>query len=269
MAGKGERFKNIHQFSIKKPDGKDNTRYPYPLVKVGKTPIGKGGEVIVKPVKLDYQHVRGLKGLVMKEFHDGKGVHVPRWDRELRLDSILAQWNVIKNVAKELRKEGREGFNIPGTVRGVKAELSTGILMTDLSEGGKKDVIDLKKLIFHEEARKVPRAEWDKLRECVLRDVQIGLENNISLIREQDEPEDEPIDILDPWTVVVDKETGVCELVITDVGQYSGSPVDKITVKDLAKLNKHLDQVERTIVAEHWDWDEYERRNRKGTDHQE
>lgn len=262
MAARNERFDKIWFPSIKKP-GEEDRRRVWPILKVSKSIVGKGGEVNVHKTKLDYENKKGLEGLVFKSFHDDKKLwRTQRGEREYRLDKVLEQWDVIKRIRSELRKQGKDGFNMPGTVRGVKSDGQTGILMTDLSEGGKKDVIDLKRLVLPQEAQKVPRKEWDKLRENVLRDVTIGLEHNISLIREQDESEEEPKDILDPWTVVVDKESGTCKLVITDIGQYSGSPVDKITQKDLEKLNKHLNRIEHRIVSEHWDWDEYERRNR-------
>ncbi|OGG73387.1 hypothetical protein A3A40_01030 [Candidatus Kaiserbacteria bacterium RIFCSPLOWO2_01_FULL_54_20] len=266
MSNEPDKFRPFKYDSMQKPGGKEVQ--PKPGIRLNESStIGGGTEVEVREASLDYKNRTDLRGLVFKKFK-GQG-ELPRWFLESKLKYTLQQWQKIRQIHDELRKSGKEGFNIPPTVRGVVGKDGIGILMTDMREGGKKDVIDLKRLVFSAEARKVNRKEWDKLRRAVDRDVHIGLSNNIRLIREQPLDEEEPLDILDPWTVIIDKKTGACELALTDIGEFSGAEVDKIFVTDHDKMQKHLDSIEGVIIGEHWDWNEYERRKQRERDEKE
>ncbi len=167
----------------------------------------QGSENIVYDVTLRYGKVSIPKGFVFRK------MRVPNI---AQLKNTLEQWEKIRAVARELRKKNLPGFNIPGTIRGVYGKKNllklqeevAGIVVTDLSEDGEKEIFDLKRLAAKQGI--VSLEEWSLVREAVERDLDIAEANNIPLASGDTG--------LDPWLVVKDKD-GHCSVYIADIGE--------------------------------------------------
>lgn len=144
--------------------------------------------------KIDFPDVPNAKELIEKE-----------------LDSMLEKWEKIRQVKTQLNKTGKEGFNIPGTVRGIKdfTGVGIGLLETDLTAGGKNKVIDLKYFKFEND---VSLEQWQGVRRQIERDIEIAAAEFIDL---GDSPS-----ILDPWLIVYDPKEKSYTAYIADVGRY-------------------------------------------------
>lgn len=109
------------------------------------------------------------------------------------------------------QKKGEHKFNLPGTIRLVREEDgSHSILLTDLTFGGKKEMVDLK--YFFERSFDQETAEL--ICQQILGDLELAEQHNIALNSWTNE--NFP---LDTWYLIVDKETGQKKVMIVDVGK--------------------------------------------------
>lgn len=164
-------------------------------------------------------------------------------DRELstlQVEDALRKWDYLKEVAKALRENKQEGFRLPGTVRGYHDENGVGILVTDLSEGGKKIVCDLKEIEF---LGSISKEAWDKIKQLVLQDAEIAARNGIGL--------DNGPSKLDPWLVVFEQDGP--QVYLSDIGGYTSIyPVNEKTrdffIESIRNIEEGLEKLERRLT---------------------
>ncbi len=208
-----------------------------------------GGEGVIHGATLHYDRKK-IPGLVYKKFRliDLHGVPRQGSPKE-RLEKILLIWERIKRIKQKLKKEGKPGFNVPPTVRGYMDtnRKEFGLLMTDLTQGGKRRLFDFRYLNLAEEFVELS-SSIDSIKAAVTRDVEIATKNNINLytLVSKDEKRESA---LDPWLLSVDKE-GSSEVFLADVGEYvelvsdSAEDQQKMHASHQAILEK-LSEIER------------------------
>ena len=221
---------------------KTNERRPKPKSEVRiLNQVGEGSETKVFQSELQYKDGERIGGFVYKRIHQSE--RHSEFGR-LQMEDTLQKWARIKKIKHELVKNNREGFNIPGTVRSYRDEKGTGILMTDLSHGGESPVTDFKDLpLFHESQWEI--REWSKIREAVLRDVDIAIENNIDLAGG-------PFP-LDPWVLVYNSQFDKYDIYLVDIGAYVSiyHPSEmsaQILQRGKDNIIKALDKLEKEIL---------------------
>lgn len=179
--------------------------------KIARIPGGREGEIFDATVQ--YGDKEPVGGFVFKRLLNT--AHLPagpdrRIHLEKKLNSTLAVWDHIKQMKQHMKAEGREGFLIPGTIRGIVGETETGLLITDLRDGGKNDVLDLRNLYEHADV--IRPEDWQQIKERVLADTELAIENRMRM--NVGPPEDVQVD---PWMVVRNRETGTFDVVVTDI----------------------------------------------------
>lgn len=203
-----------------------------------------GAEHQVLQASLDYGGGRVVEGLVYKKLWEEKIL-----GKENKLDALLEdvldQWEHIRAVKRELTKRGEEGFNIPGTIRKIRTEDSSGILVSDLSEGGKNELIDVK--ILNSYPEEISRSEWRKIKEAVLRDLEIATKNNIRIVGGNTG--------LDAWLLVRDKKTKEFKVYLSDISAETSKTFSTpyYGENDLTYLRRsaesYLDTIERDLES--------------------
>lgn len=205
--------------------------------------VGEGSETKVFRAELGYKDGKVVDGFVYKMIHPSGGAF-SGFER-LQMQDMLQKWNRIKEIKHELVKNHREGFNIPGTVRSYRDEAGAGILMTDLSRGGELTVTDLKDSSMFQESQKAEK--WRKVREAVLRDVDIAIENGVDL-------SGSPFP-LDPWVLVYDPRHDTYEIFLVDIGRYvkiyqPSEASEKILRQGREYIVEALDKLESKVTGE-------------------
>ncbi len=167
-----------------------------------------GSETVVHRADIIYPEFdRVAGGLVMKRLRH------PSKDRvalEEDFEDILLQWKYIRSAMARRKKEGKDTLSIPTTIRGYKSETEIGVIMNDLTKGGRNKIIDLKKLT--RSSVLVPYEEWGQIKEQILRDLRIAREEGIILTKDTYLP-------LDAWNVVW--EEGRPCVYVVDIGQHT------------------------------------------------
>lgn len=210
--------------------------YPEPRKPTKKILAGKepktisGSEVETARASLYYsKYDKVVDGLVLKNFHYSNAQ--PEW-AEYHLENVLSQWRKLKSINSRRRKEGKTIFSLPGTVRGYKNEDEKGILMTDLSEGGKYPVYDLKEL----EMMYLDKNDWSEIKKQIERDIAIAEEEGVGL-------ESGP-NHLDPWLITMHKERPTAY--ISDIGAYTSIDESKSqTARSTELLKKALNDIDK------------------------
>lgn len=173
-----------------------------------------GSETVVHRAEITYSGLdRIAGGLVVKRLrHPYKN----RAELEPYLEDILSQWEYIRSAMVRRKKEGKDTFHLPTTIRGYKSKTEVGVIMNDLTEGGKNRMFDLKQLM--QSSQLVPYGEWTRIKEQILRDLRIASEEGIILAKEDYLP-------LDAWIVVYKDEQP--NAYVVDIGEHTafeGSP---------------------------------------------
>ncbi len=214
--------------AIKRTDGR--------VVPLNPTIIGdertavRGSEVEVMPVILDYKKSREVSGLVYKDVRSNdldQGRTLTHDEKVHIMHDMLDQWREIIAVKKQLTAEAATGFNIPGTVRGVEDHEHAGILMTDLTENGKYELVDIKNFnAYLWEHRAAPHINADavrKIRDLIAHDIDIAAQHGIKLITGFS---NHPLQLLDTWQIAINKQTGELKIYICDIGRFSSKKLD-------------------------------------------
>lgn len=116
--------------------------------------------------------------------------------------------------------------------------------MTDVSRGGESVVIDFKDLLLlHESQWEVE--EWRKIREAVLRDIDIAIKNGVNLAGS-------PFP-LDPWVLTYNPKFDKYDICLVDIGgyvnMYSLSEAStQILQRGREKIIEALDKLESKII---------------------
>ncbi|MEK7156656.1 MAG: hypothetical protein AAB790_02515 [Patescibacteria group bacterium] len=236
----GKKTIHLKNISLIRPNETRSERVP--SIDFEAKRIDWGDESDIHKVSLNHTELGTLKGFIFKKSLD---LHP-----EESLADTLAQWREIRKVKASLVKEKREGFNIPGTVRGIATRDNVlGLLVTDLSEGGKNYVFDLKTLFRN--AHNITREDMQNIKIAVIRDMDIARENGIKLVSGATG--------LDAWFVVKPKAGGDCKVYITDIGKYSSETRDPHVYAgdrtndpdELYKIGQRaIDILERDVYAE-------------------
>jgi hypothetical protein len=238
------RKKAVSYESMTRPSGKEAPLKPditfLPDSSVEITRSRSGAEGLVYEALLEYKDVP-KKGFVYKRLHGLTGGYEdlsPEMMEEILTDT-LGQWNKIRAVRQTLKQESKPGFNIPGTIRGVRGEGEYGLLLSDLSEGGKKQVIDLKMLRARPDI--ISPAQWQEIKKAVLNDLDIASLYGIKVVS--------GLAGLDAWLVSIDKETGECKVYLSDIGMYSSEQFDAYAKENPTRNDpEFLSQLARSSI---------------------
>ena len=169
--------------------------------------VGDGSEVKTDRTDLIYGDSKKIKGMVAKKYFTA---YKTREELREHLKEVLSQWSYIRNAMVERKKVGKITFKTPKTIRGYEEkDKEIGILMTDLTQGGKNTVIDLKDYV---EEPSFDLQTWEKIKSQLLRDVEVAREERIVLT-------DLSLLALDPWLVVYENHEPV--LYFVDVGEHT------------------------------------------------
>ncbi len=249
----GEGYKPISYEKITRPNGTESSKKPKILLKPDKFADDayrrSGAEGSVYDAVLNYKDLP-KEGFVFKSLHNFKVVttydedvgteDLEKEEAEKILKDTLDQWARIRAVRQILREEHKSGFNIPGTIRGVRGD-EYGLLISDLTEGGKKEVIDLKMLRAY--PGRVTPEQWNEIKRGVLNDLNLSKLYGIKLVSGNAG--------LDPWLVAIDKETGECRLYISDIGMYSSEELDVFAHENPDRNNsEYLDSLARQSLED-------------------
>src|SRR3989344_3985294 len=220
-------FGRLEYGSMKRTSGKETALRPELHIKE-KEIADEGVENDIFDAIIDHEKMEGLRGFVYRQFKDSPDL-TPEQSSEL-LNHILAQWNLIKQINRKLRVEGKKGFSIPRTIRGVLGDHTAGILMNDLSEGGTKDVFDVKDIGKHRD--RITPEIWSQIRDTVLSNVELAASHSLRLVSGDSG--------VDPWKVIIDKKSGACEVVLCDIGRFTGI-IPETVPEDIAKAKFDID----------------------------
>lgn len=202
--------------------------------------IGKSSaEVQTSRVTLHYDNFeKKIDGLVTKRFrysdaHEGEGSH---------FEKVMTQWKTIKEKMKERSKKGLPVFNLPGTIRSYKDKHGGGVLMTDLTRGGKIEICDLKDLSSNFSKLNLNLNDWENIKNQVLRDIEIANKENIKLGSGGRTS-------FDPWLIAIEDDGP--KVYVIDIGIFTSidpHPKTRESVHDHAKeeienLNREIQQM--------------------------
>lgn len=196
--------------------------------------VGQGMEKTTHRVSLQYE-TKLIKGTVLKVFQ------VAGQQTEA-IESELEKWEQLKQVNKKRKQSNLTTLNLPSTIRGFIGKEESGILMTDLTEGGTKELFDLKSI---GRAITIPLEAWSKIERKIFEDLEILEEEFIALSKL-------PMS-LDPWIIVKDKSQDSYRVYNSDIGNYTNfhphnkeglSEVKKYTSRvrlELKKIREYLE----------------------------
>jgi len=216
-------------------------------------PLGGGTENKVFSTTLRYdKSEKTVGGLVYKKLHYSDSTDPQhRLSAQHVLEGMERKWKAIKKVKEGLKERGERGFNIPGTVRVLRRPNDFGMLVTDLSQEGRRNVFDLKDLLYKFTHHNITPEDWSTIRAAVERDINIAIENGINLMSGPEK--------LDAW-LVVEEDEGY-EVYLSDIGEYiSVTPYleSEIVQNDLElgkdQMMMFLDKVEQ-VLSEKWSKD--------------
>ncbi len=198
--------------------------------------VGGGSEVDVSRVTLTFEKFgKNVDGLVLKKIHAAESQ--TEWAEEM-MEEMLKRWRWLKKVNLRREKEGKPTFMLPGTVRGYREGNERGIVMTDLTKGGKNAVYDFKDVgggYFYPD-----KNTWGKIRAQIERDIAIAEEEGIFL-------GGGPYP-LDPWLLVLDRERGFTAY-LSDIGGYTQVGVSEERAKQSTfYLKRALEEKERDVL---------------------
>jgi hypothetical protein len=161
-----------------------------------------GSEMDVSRIRLHYGG-RHVDGFLLKEPTAGDA----EWKKAF-VNDIFCKWKQLREINIRRRREGKTIFTLPRTVRILENEEYCGILVTDLSEGGVRKVLDLKEFLH---GRHVSPEAWTEIQKQIERDIEIAYEEGICL--------DNGPEFVDPW-LVVQYHDGY-KAILSDVGGYT------------------------------------------------
>ena len=189
--------------------------------------LDSGTESRVSRITLKYkERARPIGGLVLKEILGAD--QDPNWaDQQMR--QVLETWNLIVKINERRNREKKTMFRLPGTIRGFQDKKRIGILMTDLSDNGEKEIFDLKDLIYFSRDD-LTMKDWQSIKQQVLRDIEIAQEEAIDL--------DNGPEHVDPWLVVYDKVQKTYQVYLCDIGGYTHVYAPSSANKVLLKKGK-------------------------------
>lgn len=144
----------------------------------------------------------------------------------------LEKMNALREINVQQSKIGGHIFNIPNTTRIVIQNDGTkALLETDITEGGRLDLIDLKNFRGYEFDEGTRTFIIDHIKE----DVQLASKYGLTLSHWQNNYAP-----LDTWNLVIDPATGEKKLYIIDVGH---SVELQQTPEELEKGEQKIDEV--------------------------
>jgi len=209
-------------FETIKPSGEKGKRKPNRITLGEELSSGNNAEGTVWQASLEYKdRERVVDGLVFKEFHYGNPEEIMR---------ILNLWERMFKFNQRLKAENERPISLPGVVRGLTfpqkrgwfsriinpEKLRPGLIMTDLSKGGEREVFDLK--LINNFAQDLTQDQWNKIKSQVIYETKTLLDENIDL---QAYGAFRILTQLDPWLVIRDINTREVSLCIADVGSFS------------------------------------------------
>lgn len=197
--------------------------------------IAKGTEAEVVSAEIHYEnHDRIVGGLVLKRLRGAK--EHPEFS-DFKFEDILDQWRYIKEAARRRSKEGKYFPRLPETIREYRRGEERGLLMTDLSEGGEKQVFDLKDIEFIFPV--MDESTWIEIRNQVERDIEFADEERVELGGGPSS--------LDSWLVVLDGDEA--KVYIGDIGAYTSVRASDRTIqRSTAKIRKALEKMDEQIL---------------------
>jgi hypothetical protein len=125
-------------------------------------------------------------GFVLKE---PVGVNLEQ--RQAFVHELLKKWQQLRDINTRRRHEGKTTLTLPRTVRLLEDNEHCGLLVTDLSRTGTREIFDLKELLY---GHHIPPEAWADIRRQIERDIEIAQEEGIKL--------DNGPSCIDPWLVV-------------------------------------------------------------------